>query len=146
MQEHRAAAAGDARMRVVIDLDNEIVEVIVALEPVAAPGPIQSHRLVVVPARRVFAPGIFWPDGSNGQEGARPGMAIVPPPQLPGPERAFWSPAVAFALVGLNPAASERDWNGLPARGQPAPARIAGGGANPDRGIRPIMRSAHISI
>ena len=36
MQEYRAAAAGDARRVVVIDLDNEIIEMIVAREPITA--------------------------------------------------------------------------------------------------------------
>ena len=36
MQEYRAAAAGDARRAVVVDLDNKIVEMVVTLEPVAA--------------------------------------------------------------------------------------------------------------
>ena len=35
MDEHGAAAAGDARPRVVVDLDNQIVETVVAPEPVA---------------------------------------------------------------------------------------------------------------
>ena len=35
MQEYRAAATGDARGAVVIDLDDEIVEMVVAREPVA---------------------------------------------------------------------------------------------------------------
>ena len=35
MQKHRAAAAGDARPGVVVDLDDEIVEMIVAAQPVA---------------------------------------------------------------------------------------------------------------
>ena len=42
MDEHRAAAAGDARARVVVDFDNEIIEMIVAPEPVAGLDPAAS--------------------------------------------------------------------------------------------------------
>ena len=37
MQKYRAAEAGDARRSIVIDLDNEIIQVVVAGEPVAEP-------------------------------------------------------------------------------------------------------------
>src|SRR5258708_2333949 len=98
MQEHRAAAALDARMRVVIDLDMEVVGGIVAFGRVAALGRTEPHRLVVMAAAGVFAPGILGPDGADRQESARPGVAIGPPPQLSRPEAAFWRPTVAFAL------------------------------------------------
>src|ERR1700704_4477675 len=133
MQEYRAAATGDARRTVVIDLDNKIIEVIVALEPIAAAIAIQPHRLVVMAAPGGFAPSVFGADSANPQKSTRPRVAVGAPPQLPGPERAFWGPAVALALVGPDSAAPERDRDGLAAHGQPAPARIAGGGANPDR-------------
>ena len=124
--------------RVVVDLDNEIIEMIVAHQPVAAVLAIQPHRLIVMAARGIFAPGVFGPDGANRQKGAGPRMAVGAPPQLPWPERALRGAAVAFAFVGLDAAAPERDRYGLPAGRQPAPAGIAGGGANPDRGKRPI--------
>ncbi len=119
--------------RVVIDLDNEIIEVIVAPQPVAAAIAIQPHRLVVMAVVRILAPGVFGADGANRQEGARSRVAVGAPPQLPRPEGAPWGAAIALALVGPDAAAPQRDRDGAPARGQPAPARIAGGGANPDR-------------
>src|ERR1700736_483077 len=145
MQEYRAAAAGDARGTVVIDLDNKIIEVIVALEPIAAAIAIQPHRLVVMAAPGVFAPGVFRSDSANRQKCMRPRVAVGAPPQLPGPERAFWGPAIALALVGPDSAAPERDRYRSPARGQPAPAWIAGGGVNPDRRKRPITQGCLIS-
>ena len=80
MQEYRAAAALDARGSVVIDLDNEIVEVIVAGESIAVATWLQPYRLVVVAACGVFTPGVFRLDGVNGQEGARPWVAVGAPP------------------------------------------------------------------
>ena len=145
VQEYRAAAAGDAWRAVVVDLDNKIVEMVVTLEPVAAVIAIQPYRLVVVSARRVFAPGVLGPDGPNRQECPRPRMTVGAPPQLPWPKRASWGPAVAFALIGPDAAAPECDRYGLPISGQPASAGIAGGGANPDRGQRPITQGCMIS-
>src|ERR1700736_6241052 len=145
MQEYRAAAADDARRAVVIDLDNKIVEVVVAREPIAAAISVEPHRLVVMAAPWVFAPGVLRADGANRQECPRPRVSVGAPPQLPGPERAFWGPAVALALVGPDSAAPERDRYRSPARGQPAPAWSAGGGVNPDRRKRPITQGCLIS-
>src|SRR3981081_4280386 len=100
MQEYRAAATGDARRTVVIDLDNKIIEVIVALEPIAAAIAIQPHRLVVMAGPWFFAPGVFGSDSANRQKCTRSRVTVGAPPQLPGPERAFWGAAVALALVG----------------------------------------------
>ena len=128
-----------------IDLDNEIVEVVVAREPIAAAISVEPHRLVVMTAPGIFAPGVLPADGANRQKRPRPRMAVGTPPQLPGPEFTLWGPAVAFALVRPDSAAPECDRYGSPARGQPAAARIAGGGVNPDRGNRPIRRGDLIS-
>src|SRR6202021_325179 len=133
MQEYRAAPAGDARRAVVIDLDNEIIEMVVAPEPIAALLAIQPHRLVVMPARRVFTPGILGPDSANRKECERPRMAVGPPPQSPWPEGAFRCSVIAFALVGLDAAASERHRHRSPSGREPAAAGVAGGGANSDR-------------
>ena len=50
MQEDGAAAAGYAWRAVMIDLDDEVIEVIVAFEPVAAMRGIEPHRLIVMAA------------------------------------------------------------------------------------------------
>jgi len=138
MQEYRAAEAGYARRGVVIDLDNEIIEVVVAREPIAAAIEIQPQRLIVVAAARVLAPGILGPDGAAGQECTWSRMTVGAPPQLPRPERASRGPAVTFALVGDDATAAKCHWNRPPGGDQPAPAGIARGGPDPDRGSRPI--------
>lgn len=80
MQEYRAAAAGNARRGVVIDLDDEIIEVVVALESVAAVIAIQPYRPVVTAAMGVLAPAVLWLDGANRQEGSRPLVPVGAPP------------------------------------------------------------------
>lgn len=66
MKKHSAATTGDARPGVVIDLDDEIIEVIVTHQPVAAIpwGPFDGP--VVVPVRWIFRPGIGGPDRPGG--------------------------------------------------------------------------------
>ena len=131
MQKHRAAAAGDARAGVVIDLDDEIVEMIVAPQPVAALFRMQPHRAVVMAIAGILAPRFFRPDGADGQKRPRSRMPVRAPPQPQRPERAPGRAAVALALVGLDAAASQRDRDGLAAGGQPAAGALTCRGANP---------------
>ena len=82
MQEHGAAAAGDARARVVVDLDDEVVEMILAGQPVAGLAAPKPDRLVVMAVGRVFAPGVLgadWPNG-GGQTGPLAGCESAEPP------------------------------------------------------------------
>jgi hypothetical protein len=72
-------------------------------------------------------------------------MTVGAPPQLPGPEDASWGSAIAFTLVGPDTAAPKGNRDGLPARGQPAPARIAGRTLNPDGRKWPIARTFLVS-
>src|ERR1700710_1208914 len=119
MQEYRAAPPSDARMGIVVDLDNEIIQVVVAPEPVSAQSRVQPHRLIVVPAGRIFTPGVFRSDGAHRQKCAGTRMAVGSPPQLPRPERAFGGAAIPFAFVSLDAAASQRHRYGLSTRRQP---------------------------
>src|SRR5665213_4265693 len=140
MQEHGAGAATDARRAVVVDLDDEIIEMVGALEPVAVARSPEAYGLVVMAAPGFFAPGVFRRDGANGQKCARSRVAIGAPPQLPGPEDAPGSPAIALALVGADAAPPQRDRHRLSAHYEPAPARIAGSRPDPDHGKRPVRR------
>src|SRR5258705_11771578 len=77
MQEHRAAAPGNTRRSIVVDLDNEIVEVIVARQPVATVVAVEPHRLVVMAVVRGLPPGVFRANRANGQK--RPGPPVTGP-------------------------------------------------------------------
>ena len=61
-----------------VDLDNEIIEVIVTREPIAAMIAVQPNRLVVVTVARIFAPGVLGADGANRQKRAWSRMTIGP--------------------------------------------------------------------
>src|SRR3982751_6646056 len=120
MQEHGAAAPGNAPARVVLNLDDEIVEMVLPGQPVALVAAREANRPVVVTISRVFAPGILGTNGVNGQERPRAGMAVGAPPQKARMEDAAGGAAVALALVGHDPATSERDRYGPAIRGEPA--------------------------
>src|SRR5438067_6680632 len=109
MQEHGAAAPGDARRRIVVDLDDEVVEMLLAPQPVAGLAARETNRLIVMPVGRVFAPGMFGTNRANRQEGLGPDMTVGAPPQPAWMEDAAGGAAVALALVGLDAATSKRD-------------------------------------
>src|SRR5690348_15556980 len=140
MQEHGAAAAGDARAGVVVDFDDEIIEMVLARQPVTGPIVDQTDGPIVTAVPRVLAPGIFGPDRPHRQIGLRPGMAVGAPPQLQRTVRAPWGAAIALPLVGEDAAAAKCHRHGPAVCRQPAAARVAGSPLHPDCRQRPITR------
>src|SRR3954471_23746886 len=138
MQKHRAAAPGNARGGIMVDLDNKIIEMVVACQPVAAVIAVEPHGLVVMPVGRVLAPRVIRANRAHGQKSPRPAMTVGAPPQPPREERAPRGAAVALAFVGLDAAPPQRHRYGPALRRQPAPARISGGGVDGDARQRPI--------
>src|SRR5258707_7061895 len=100
MQEDRAAAARYTRNRVVIDLDDKIIEMILTHQPVAALTVREPDWLIVVAVPRVFAPRIRGPGGANMQECARPKVPVFRPPQSPRGEKHFLRSALPLAAIG----------------------------------------------
>ena len=111
VQEHGAAAMRDARATVVIDLDDEVIEMILAFQAVAGGIARALDRPVVMPIVGVLAPGIVTADRLHGQKRPWPRVTVGAPPQFFGMEDAPGRAAVAFALVGADAAAAERDGN-----------------------------------
>src|SRR5579864_3832038 len=146
MQENGAAAAGDPRGGVVVDLDDEVVKVIIASEPIAGLVNGELDRLVVMPAGGVFAPGVVLPDRANREVRFGPRVAVGAPPKPPGTEYTLRGSAVALALIGNDSASSQGDGNGPWTGGQPAAAGIAGPGANTDRRQGPAHNYFFISV
>jgi len=58
VDEYGAAAAGDTRPRVVVDLHDEIIEMVLPPQPVAGRSLDEPNRPVVAPVGRVLAPGV----------------------------------------------------------------------------------------
>src|ERR1700733_4428768 len=146
MKEHRAAAAGNRGLRVVIDLDDEIVEMILARQPVAVVIMAECEGPIVMAAGGIFTPGIVGADGANRQKGPRSREKIGAPPQLLWPENPLWGPAVALAFIGDDSAPPQGDRDGMGAGSEPAAAGITGRGPDPDRRQRPATPYFSVSV
>jgi len=109
MDEHGAAAAGDSGLRVVVNLNKQVIEAVIAPQAVAwfTGRPLKS--LVIPPVGRIFAPGIGATDAAQRQWRPRAWQAIGPPPNPHRQKLTAWYAAVALAFVRLNAAAPERD-------------------------------------
>ncbi len=140
MQKHGAATSSDSRGGVVVNLDNEIVQVVVAPEAIAAAIAPEFYVLIVVPVGGVLAPRILRTDRADRQEGPWSRVTVCAPPEADRPEDTPRGPAIALALVGQDAAASERDRDRVTSSRQPAPTAISGSGTDPDLRNRPSSR------
>lgn len=80
MNKDGAASLGHTRARVVIDLDDEIVEVIVALQPVARRAIRQTDRAIVAAVARVLAPAVVGANRAHRQTRLWTRHAVGAPP------------------------------------------------------------------
>src|SRR5262249_58235768 len=101
MDEDCASASCNARTHVVINLDDEIVEIVLACQPVHICLGWYFDRPIISSIGGVFAPpvGGGYSLGRQGGGGAR--MLVGAPPKLPEPENASRRAALAFTLVCL---------------------------------------------
>jgi len=145
MHEYGAAKARNSRRKIMIDLDDEIVKVVGAPEPIAALLTAKPDRTVVMTAVRVLAPGVFRSNRADRQQ--RPGsrVAVSAPPQSPRPKNTSRRAAVALPVVGDDAAAPQRDRDGLSTGHKPTAAAVAGGSADPDCRERAITSFCSIS-
>ena len=141
MEKDRAAPAGHTRPRVVIDLDDDVVEPILAPKPVAWFNGRLVERPIVAPVLRVLAPGVGPTDAAGWQHGLGWGEPIGPPPQPQRPEGASRSAAIALALVGADATSAECDRHAP--RTCPKPALRGPAGPRPDMN-RPERRPLHV--
>jgi hypothetical protein len=107
VEEYGAAAVRDSRPRVVVELDDDVVEAVVAPQPIAPRLLRQSDRPVVAPVGRILAPGIGSADRPNRQKRARPRTAIRPPPHPSRAKPSLRRGAIAFPFVGANAGSPE---------------------------------------
>src|SRR5215510_4979633 len=128
MQEHGAAATGNAGPRVVIDLDDQVVEPVVAPEPVAWLIGRAAEWAVVAAVGCILAPGHGGVDADGRQSRCGLWAAVRTPPQPSEAEPAARRGPVAFALVGPDTGATQHDRDREVAREQhPAAARARPG-------------------
>lgn len=103
-----------------IDLDDEVIEVIVSHQTIAAPIAVQADRAIIVTVRRVLRPGVFRPNRAKWEVGQWPTMAVRPPPHPYGLKcaaRRAPSPSNLLALIPPRPRATGIVW--APATSQP---------------------------
>ena len=120
MDEDGAASAGHPRPRIVIDLDNDIVQTVFPPQPIAWFNGRSLKWTVVASVRWILAPGVGVADPSARQHGPWQHKPIRPPPQPQRPERAPRGTAIAFAFVGFHAAAAECDWHAPGTGAEPA--------------------------
>ena len=145
MNEHGAAAPGDAWPRIVIDLDNIIVEAVLALEAVAILIVAAPDWHVVMAFGGILRPRIARLDRAHRQERSRSNVSIGSPPHLHWMKNPARRSTVALEFVGLDSATSERNRHELAACDQPATARISGTGMDLDRRKRSITQACPVS-
>src|SRR5580692_11218736 len=93
---------------------------VAAAQPVAWFIGRAPEGLVVAPVVRILAPGIVRADAADRQQGPRPWQAVGAPPQPQRAKSAARGAAVAFALIGLDAGAAERNGHSQWASKQPA--------------------------
>src|SRR5262249_55498881 len=108
MNEHRAPAIGDARPRIVLELDDQVVQVIVAPKPVPWRLGRKSYGPIVAAVSGVFTPGVIPADRAQRQGRARLRHAIAAPPHAAEAEAPARRGTVAFPFVCLDACATER--------------------------------------
>ena len=102
MDEHRTTAAGDTRAGIVVDFDDQIVEPVGALKPVAWFIGRPPEWLVVAAILGIFAPGMVGRDRPDRQQGAWARQAVRPPPQPKGMKFPSRRGPITFSFRGLN--------------------------------------------
>lgn len=145
MEKHGAAASSNSWSGVVIDLNDEVIEMIVARQVIAVRAFIKANWLIVMPIRWIFGPGILWRDPPNRQGSSGLGVPVGPPPQSDWMKDTSRGAAVTFAFVGPNTARPQSDRNALLTGDQPALPGPASRPAYQDRRKRPITQVCPIS-
>jgi hypothetical protein len=134
MEKNRAAPPGNPRPRIVVDLDQEIVQ------PIGPPQPVPSRRgrptkgTVVAAVRSLLAPGKVRRDTPDREQCRRAGMAVGSPPQPDEPKSSARSSAVALELVGTHPASAEHDRDRMRTSQQDSSGPAAGPYPDPNQG------------
>jgi len=124
MEEDRAAAPAHARLQIVIHHADDVIESVVAPQPLRAVRRRQAHRPIVGARGGIVAPAV----ARRQRAGARPasGPAVGPPQPAEHGEAAERRHAVAFPALHPDPAAAERAENLGRADSQQAARRSAG--------------------
>lgn len=130
MNEHRAAAPGHARPRIVVDFDDKIVQMVRTSQVVAGCIDRASHWAIVTAVSGILTPGIIGGNTAEGEQRARRRTAVGSPPQTDQTKSTARRGAIALALIGLYAGPPKRDRNVHRADSQPALAPVSGSRPN----------------
>lgn len=108
MPEDRAATPANHRPVVPAELDDDVVEVILALEPFLGFAWRAVDQAIVAAVLLVVAPGIARSNPLQRQQGAWPGEAVGPVEDAAQRQLGSRCAAVALAFVGADAGAAER--------------------------------------
>lgn len=110
MNEHRAPAPGHPRPDIMVDFDKEVIEAVVAPQPVAWFIGRPSDGTVVIPIGGLFTPSGGPRYAPGRQQCARARELIRPPPQSQRTKLATWRPAIALAFIRYDTASPQSHW------------------------------------
>src|SRR5438128_5567073 len=148
MNEDGAAPTRHARARVMIDLDDEIIELIVPPQAVAAVIGRALEGTVVAAIGGIFTPSKGRINASGRQQCRRVRMAIRAPPQADEAKAAARRRAITLEFVGANAAAAEHDLQCARSGEQDASGPAPRTGPHADQGKGPPMHgmasAAHV--
>ena len=120
MNKYGAASLCDPGTRIVIDLNDEIVETIFSRKPVAFGVRRHLDGAVVAAVSGILAPGVGAADPACREGGAWAWMPVGAPPQPLESERAARRTSVAFTFICLDAAPAKCHWQRKNSGDQPA--------------------------
>lgn len=134
VDENRTAAPCYAGPRVVIDLDNNVVESVIAPQPISWFIGRPTKEAIVASVGWILAPGIGAANGADRKQCPRSRQTVGSPPQPHRPECAPWGTAIAFPLIRLDAGTAEGHRDQQVTRAQPTFGRPSRLGADANRG------------
>jgi hypothetical protein len=109
MDEHCAAAPRHPRAIVVVDFDDQVVQIVLAHQPVARLASLSNHRTIIPSITGIFAPGIRVANRPDRKRGLRAGDSVLSPPQALQAKAAARGPAIALELIGHDAGSAQGD-------------------------------------
>ena len=144
VKEYGTTPPRDTRAGVVVDLDEDVVEVILAPQTVARLRGRAAERTVVAAVGGILAPSQIGRNASCRKQRAGPGVPIRSPPQAKRPKTPARGRAVALELVGAQPSPPEHDGHRAPADEKNAPAAGSRPRAHPNKAVATLWHRANI--
>ena len=132
MEKNCASPPRHPRTRIVVELDDKVVETIGPPQTVARSSGRTPERPIVARVQRVLAPSKVRRYAPHREQCCGAGVAIGPPPQPYEPKPAARGPTIAFKLVGTHAATTKHNRDSPGAGQQKAPRPETGPCTDPN--------------